>query len=229
VYFKCLGVPVGKPTYTSTHSPARASGFEGAAGRLAAAVMARRNRDMERTAVVELDPRMDDDVLAVGFGPGVGVQELLRRLGRGCVSGIDPSATMVGVARRRNRRAVEGGQVTLVEASADAIPFPGGAFNGVLAVNCAQLWHPLGASIREVARVLAPGGALVAVTHTWAIEKRAPLAEWLARTTQLLESSGLADVQHRVEPFRSGAGLVLRARKPRSRNRTAPGLARAGD
>jgi ubiquinone/menaquinone biosynthesis C-methylase UbiE len=213
---------MGRPTQGRTRTVATSAGFEGVAGRVAASVMARVNRDMERAAVGELDPEPDDDVLAVGFGPGVGIQELVLQLERGCVAGIDPSSTMVEQARRRNRAAVDAGQVVLVEAAADAIPFPDGAFGGVVAVNSLQLWRPLEGSLREVARVLAPGGALVTVTHVWAIEKQEPLDEWLARTTSLLGSSGLGDVRHRRGSFRSGAGLVLSAYKPRLRNHIAP-------
>ena len=213
---------MGKPTQGPTRTVATSAGFEGAIGRVAATLMARLNRDMERVAVGELDPEPDDDVLAVGFGPGVGIQELVARLERGCVAGIDPSATMVEQARRRNRGAVGSGQVVLVEAAADAIPFPDGAFRGVVAVNSMQLWRPLEGSLREVARVLAPGGALVTVTHVWAIEKQAPLDEWLARTTSLLGFAALGHVRHRRGSFRSGAGLVLSAHKPRSRNHIAP-------
>jgi ubiquinone/menaquinone biosynthesis C-methylase UbiE len=193
---------------------------------VAAAVMARLNRDMERAAIAALDPAADDDVLCVGFGPGVGVQELAAQLPQGCVGGIDPSPTMVELARRRNRDAVDAGQVTLVEAAADAIPFPDGVFRGVLAVNSMQLWRPLDASLREVARVLAPEGVLVAVTHVWAVEKQAPLPGWLAEVTPLLHAAGLDDVQHRTGSFRSGAGVILSAHKPKEpqqhRNRSAP-------
>jgi ubiquinone/menaquinone biosynthesis C-methylase UbiE len=205
-----------------TQAPDAAAGFEGPGGRVAGAVMARLNRDMERAAVAELDPGPDDDVLAVGFGPGVGIEELVLRLASGCVAGIDPSATMVEQARRRNRAAAGSGQLELVQAAADAIPFPDAAFAGVVAVNSVQLWRPLDASVREVARVLAPGGRLVTVTHVWAIEKRAPTEEWVARVRALLASSGLDPAPHRTEAYRSGAGLVLSAHKPRRRNPKTP-------
>ena len=200
------------PTYDTTTTPN--SGFEGPAGRVAAAVMSRLNRDMERAAVAELDLTQDDDVLAVGFGPGVGIQELVRRLPRGCVAGIDPSSTMVELAGRRNRRAVDAGQVVLFEAAADAIPFPDASFRAVVAVNCMQFWHPLEGSLREVARVLAPGGTLVAVTHVWALQKQVPVDEWQTRLAPLLPACGLGEMRQRTEPFRSGPGLVLSARKP---------------
>ena len=188
--------------------------FKGTSGRVAGAVMARMNRDMEHLAVDELDPAPGAAVLSIGFGPGVGIAALVRRLPQGRIAGIDPSSTMVDQARRRNRRAVDTGQVSLVCAAAESIPWPDEAFSGVLAVNSIQLWDPLEAGVREVARVLAPGGALVTVTHVWAIENRAPLEQWIGSATDLLGACGFAQMTHSTASFRSGNGLVFRASKP---------------
>lgn len=198
-------------------SGSRVSGFEGTAGKVAGAVMARFNRDMEVAAVAELGPGDADTVLAVGFGPGVGIAELAARLRHGVVAGIDPSATMVEQATRRNREAIGQGRVCLRRAGAESIPWPDAAFDGVLAVNSLQLWEPLDVSLHEVARVLSPGGTLVALTHTWAIEKRATVAEWSAAVSTLLRVGGMVEVSDRTDTFRSGQGLVLRARKPLQR------------
>ena len=139
-------------------------GFEGAAGRVAGAVMARLNRDMEQAALDALAPGPADAVLSIGFGPGVGLTELARRVPEGRGAGIDPSATMVALARRRNRDAVESGRLVLAGAAAEAMPWPDDSFDGVLAVNSIQLWA-LREGVREVARVLRPGGRFVALTH----------------------------------------------------------------
>jgi ubiquinone/menaquinone biosynthesis C-methylase UbiE len=129
---------------------------------------------------------------------------------------------MLELARRRNRRSVDAGQVVLVEAAANRIPFPDEAFRGVVAVNSMQLWRPLEGSLREVARVLAPGGTLVAVTHVWAMQKQAPLDKWLTELAPLLRACGLGEWLQRTESFRSGAGVVLSAHKSALRNRIAP-------
>jgi len=200
----------------------RRSGFDGSAGRLAGPLMARLNRDMELAAIDELAPTPDASVLAVGFGPGVGVAELAKRLPDGVIGGVDPSAAMVQQARRRNRVAVANGHVSLVGSTADSIPWPDGTFSGALAVNCMQLWDPLDASVREVVRVLAPAGRLVAITHVWAIEKRAPLQQWVSAVSELLGGAGLEDVTHRTASFRSGEGLLIQAQKRRPCNRKAP-------
>lgn len=190
-----------------------ANAFEGMAGRVAGSAMARLNRDMEHAAVDELDPAPDDAVLAVGFGPGVGITMLASRLTAGTVGGIDPSKTMVEQATRRNRMAVADGRVRLLAAEAASIPWPDGSFGAVVAVNSIQLWDPLAASVQETARVLTVGGVLVTLTHCWAIEKRAPVDEWVSRMAALLGGAGFAEITSRRRPFRSGDGLVLRARQ----------------
>lgn len=200
----------------------RLSSFDGTAGRLAGTVMARMNRDMELAAIDELSPAHDASVLAVGFGPGIGVAELTKRLPDGIVGGVDPSAAMLQQASRRNRSAIEQGQVSLERRTADSIPWPAGTFDGALAVNCIQLWEPLDASVQEVARVLAPAGQLVAITHVWAIEKRCSFEQWVSATSEVLGGAGFRDIAHRTTPFRSGQGLVLRAEKRRLCNQKAP-------
>ena len=79
----------------------RRGGFDGLTGRIAAHVMARVNADMEQAALDALEPRPGDRVLVVGFGPSVGIAELLRRVPDARVVGIDPSAVMVRAATRR--------------------------------------------------------------------------------------------------------------------------------
>ena len=196
--------------------------FEGAAGRAAGAVMARLNRDMEHAAIGVLGPGDADSVLSIGFGPGVGLTELVARLRNGRAAGIDPSPAMVAQARRRNRSDIDAGRLVLAEAAAERIPWPDGSFDGVLAVNSIQLWAPLPDGLREVARVLRPGGAFVALTHVWAIEKTCPVAEWVEATRALLEEVGMGPVSTRTDPYRSGAGLLLRTELLRPCNRKAP-------
>jgi ubiquinone/menaquinone biosynthesis C-methylase UbiE len=198
-----------------------AAGFDGVSGRLAAAVMARLNADMERAAVAALRPAPDAVVLAVGFGPGVGVEALLTHLPQGRVVGIDPSSVMVERTRHRTRAAVDEGRVELAQCGADTIPYPDHSFDGVIAVNSAQLWEPFAASVHEVARVLRTDGSLVTVTHEWAIAKRAPLEQWIEATVAVLHEAGFHGVTHRAERFRSGSGLILCATK-------APAVTRRG-
>jgi ubiquinone/menaquinone biosynthesis C-methylase UbiE len=187
------------------------SGFDGFVGRISGFVMARLNRDIERAAVAELRPLPNDSVLAIGFGPGIGIESLAEALPAGLVAGIDPSATMNELALRRNRRGIDSGRIVLRNAGAEVIPWPDDTFDGIVAANSAQLWRPLDAAVGEVARVLRPGGSLVTITHAWAIEKVSPVPEWIEWVSSLLAQREFSAISSRIRTFRSGRGLMLRA------------------
>ncbi len=192
--------------------PTPGTRFDGPAGRIAASVMARSNRDMEWAAIGELDGVPDQGwVLNIGFGPGVGIAELARRRPGLMVAGIDPSPTMLQVASRRNRAGVAAGRVALRRAGAEAIPWPRDSFDGIVAVNSIQLWSPLPAAVSEVARVILPGGTFVTMTHAWAVEKRSSLEDWVGSLSGLLTGRGFGAASSGTRSFRTGPALVLRA------------------
>jgi ubiquinone/menaquinone biosynthesis C-methylase UbiE len=81
-----------------------------------------------------------DQVLEIGFGPGLAVAELAR-VGAAHVYGIDHSGVMLRQASRRNAVAIRAGLVTLMRASVDQLP-PAldGPFDAILAVNSLGFW-----------------------------------------------------------------------------------------
>ena len=161
-----------------------ATGFQGTSGRLAGAVMARLNRDMEDAAVDELGPGPADRVLAVGIGPGVGIAALVPRLPHGFVGGVDPSLAMLDQARRRNWSAVNAGRRRARRCERRGDPV---ARRHLRRCSRRQQHAVVGpvrtaSPVQEVSRVLTIGATLVTVTHCWAVEKRAPLPSgWTRR------------------------------------------------
>jgi ubiquinone/menaquinone biosynthesis C-methylase UbiE len=105
-----------------------------------------------------------DSVLDVGCGTGTLAIAAKRRVGEsGKVYGIDPSPEMIARAKQKARKA--GLDLTFDTAAIEAIPFPNATFDVVL--STLMLHHlpdearPQG--IREIRRVLKPGGRLFAV------------------------------------------------------------------
>lgn len=153
----------------------------GLLGRLGGRIMARTNRDTVRRAIALLEIQPNDRVLEIGFGPGVGIELLARAATSGQVAGIDPSIEMLRQARARNAEAVAAGRVALRLGSAESLPFDDSSFDKALATNSMQLWPDTLVGLRELGRVLRPGGRLVLSFTRHSRQSRKGLIELLAR------------------------------------------------
>ncbi|HEX2090129.1 MAG TPA: class I SAM-dependent methyltransferase [Actinomycetota bacterium] len=103
----------------------------------------------------------DADVLEVGCGGGFNAETFLRRFPNWRLTATDYDPEMVELARRRLTRF--GDRVALDQADATALPYPNASFDLVLSIG---VLHHVGAwedALVQAARVLRPGGALLAV------------------------------------------------------------------
>jgi ubiquinone/menaquinone biosynthesis C-methylase UbiE len=133
----------------------------GLSGWLAVRIMIRRNRPMNDWAVALLDVQPTDQVLEIGFGAGRTVAEVARRATQGRVAGVDFSPEMVRQASRHNRGAIQAGRVELKLGDVMALPYADDTFDKAFCVGTIYYWpDPVGA-LREMRRVLKPGGRLV--------------------------------------------------------------------
>ncbi|HEY7604437.1 MAG TPA: class I SAM-dependent methyltransferase [Gaiellaceae bacterium] len=107
-----------------------------------------------RFLVSRTDVRRGDTVLDVATGTGAVAAELIRRTGCSVV-GLDQSADMLAEARRRLPA-----DVRLVEGDADHLPFPDGAFAALTFTYLMRYVDDPGATLRELARVVRPGGTI---------------------------------------------------------------------
>src|SRR5919198_872052 len=99
------------------------------------------NRQRNSWAVSLLDVQPTDRVLEIGFGPGLAIAELSRRVGHtGHLYGIDHSEVMLRQATRRNAEAVRSGRVNLGLPWPEAFPPSGEPFEKILAVNVIGFW-----------------------------------------------------------------------------------------
>jgi SAM-dependent methyltransferase len=92
----------------------------------------------------------------VGCGPGALTGELVGRLGASSVAAVDPSESFVAAARDRH----PGVDVRL--APAESLPFSDGSFDVALAQLVVHFMSDPVGGIREMARVVRPGGTVVA-------------------------------------------------------------------
>jgi len=101
-------------------------------------------------------------VLDLGTGTGALARGLAKR---GCeVLGLDPSPELIEEAKRLD--AIEGVRVDYVEATAERTLLGESHFD-VVAVGQAWLWFDQQKAIREIKRVIKPGGILVIAHFDW--------------------------------------------------------------
>jgi SAM-dependent methyltransferase len=121
----------------------------------------------------------DATVLDVGCGGGRTVSKLAAAATQGKVYGIDYSSESVAIANRTNRQWIDVARVEIWEASVSQLPFAADTFDLVTAVETHFWWPDLPADMREVLRVLKPGGTLIIIAEIYrgAKTKTAKLAE----------------------------------------------------
>src|SRR5215475_360679 len=95
-------------------------------------------------------------VLDVATGTGLVAAELLRQ-GFG-VTGVDQSPEMLTAARHRF-----GGEVELINASAQALPFGSGSFDHLTFTYLLRYVSGPAATLAELARVVRPGGVVASL------------------------------------------------------------------
>jgi ubiquinone/menaquinone biosynthesis C-methylase UbiE len=125
-------------------------------------------------------PLAQGRVLEIGIGTGLNLPHYdAARVEK--VVGLDPGMEMHRLARKR--LAATGLQVELVGLSAERIPYDDGSFDCVLVTFSLCTIPDAVAALREMRRVLKPGGRLVFCEHGRAPD--ASVARWQDRLTPL--------------------------------------------
>ena len=139
-------------------------------------------RQLHAIVAAELGPPADGRRgRALDAGCGTGFQTtLLERLGY-AAHGLDLSAGLLGVARRRLPRA------RLVLGDVEALPYGDGSFDAVTCCGSTLSFVPHPArALGELGRVLAPGGRLLLdVEHRWSLDLL-----WMAASALTRDSLG---------------------------------------
>jgi demethylmenaquinone methyltransferase/2-methoxy-6-polyprenyl-1,4-benzoquinol methylase len=115
-----------------------------------------------RRALVDAVAPMDGErLLDVATGTGMVAAELLSRA-RCTVVGVDQSPQMLAAARARFSTD-DSGRVRLLEGQAEELPFPDGSFDALTFTYLLRYVEDPPATIRELVRVVRPGGRIASL------------------------------------------------------------------
>jgi demethylmenaquinone methyltransferase/2-methoxy-6-polyprenyl-1,4-benzoquinol methylase len=113
--------------------------------------------------VREVGARAGDRVLDVATGTGMVAEALVRRYGCSVV-GLDQSAQMLSGARAKlDADPALARRIELVQGEAESLPFPDGEFDHLTFTYLLRYVEDAGATLRELARVVKPGGRIASL------------------------------------------------------------------
>jgi ubiquinone/menaquinone biosynthesis C-methylase UbiE len=139
----------------------------------------------------------DFKVLDIGCGGGRTIQKLSSVAAEGLVCGVDYSSGSVAVARSKNAQLIKDGSVEIRQGSVSQLPFPDDYFDVATAVETQYYWPDLVNDMKEVRRVLKPGGHFAVIAETY---RGGRFDSLMAPVMKLLSSSSLS-VQDQRELF----------------------------
>ena len=132
-------------------------------GKLMIRSMNKGHSELTDWALCHVNIKSGDYVLDVGCGGGKTVGKLSNMVGNGKVYGIDYSDLCIKKAEKLNHKNVLCGKVKLQKATVSALPFDSEKFDLVTAVETYYFWPDKLNDLREIWRVIKPGGRIMLV------------------------------------------------------------------
>jgi ubiquinone/menaquinone biosynthesis C-methylase UbiE len=191
--------------HTDTHGHNR---FQGVPGLVIGAVLLVGRGAVSRLVADLAGVGPGDRVLDVGCGPGAAAREAARR--GAAVTGVDPAPLMLALGRRLSRGRT-GHHIAFVEGTAEALPVADRSVTVAWAISSAHHWADTGAGLRELHRVLEPGGRLIIAERLARPGARGHAAHGFttaqaAQTAAAARAAGFAGAEH--ETHRAGRRML---------------------
>ena len=166
-------------------------------GRFNLWTMNRRHSPLTDWGLSHVTVGRDATILDVGCGGGRTVEKLAAVATQGKVYGVDVSEASVAMSRSRNRKAIALGRVDIRQSGVSHLPFADRMFDLVTAVETHFYWPDLQNDMREVLRVLKPGGTFVIIAEAYKGGKHARAMDAFAAAMKPLGYSHLSVAEHR--------------------------------
>lgn len=142
------------------------------------------------------------EILEIGCGGGLLCEGLARR-GAGVV-GIDPTLAAIQVARGHVERSGLAEEAFYEQGYAEKLPYADGSFSVIICLDVLEHVNDLPLTIKEIARVLAPGGLFIFDTINRTLAARVVLL-WIG---ERFGKNGIVPGLHTYEKFIKPRELV---------------------
>lgn len=186
---------------------------QGWLGQLAGISMAIKNRRRVQWAIELMNIDPSDKILEVGYGPGLSIELIAKKLVDGVVYGIDHSPVMYKQANHRNKHHIDDGKVILKEGTLKDACLNQNYFNKVLAINVHMFWSDPVKELAPIHNFLSSNGLLYIIFQHY---KSKSIEEVRARAYQaksFLIEAGFSVVGTHYKELYPVTGVAIVSRK----------------
>jgi ubiquinone/menaquinone biosynthesis C-methylase UbiE len=128
-------------------------------GKILARGMAWGHKDFYKHTAKALNLQHDDKYLEIGFGSGLFIRKYASHVSR--IAGLDYSEDMVKLASSINEDLLKSGKAEFRQGDVSKLPWGDSEFSVVVGIETFFFWSDPERSLKEVFRVLIPGGRIV--------------------------------------------------------------------
>ena len=136
-------------------------------GRLFATIMNWSHSELTDWGLTHVSIVEDFTILDIGCGGGKTIEKLAAIAAKGKIYGVDYAAGSVATSRAKNTELIQKGRVKIEQASVSNLPFGPDQFDLVTAIETQYYWPDMVNDMREILRVLRPGGTLAVILESY--------------------------------------------------------------
>ena len=131
----------------------------GLPGMFTSNLMIKGNRNNYNNLIKDLDIRVNDKMLEIGYGPGVGINLIAETCSSCIIHGIDFSKLMYKRATKRNEQFINSGKVTLFFGDFLKDKIDDASYDKIFCINVVYFWNDLRQPFEKIRSLLKKGGA----------------------------------------------------------------------
>ncbi|HEX2959904.1 MAG TPA: class I SAM-dependent methyltransferase [Chitinispirillaceae bacterium] len=130
-------------------------------GKIVGKLMAKGNLPVINETIQRLEISDEDIILEIGYGPGLGIMEILSTNSKCTMKGIDFSDLMYKIASKRNRKFIQDKRLELFNGDFLSFELKSNSFSKVFGVNVIYFWPDLPIAATKIKSILKPSGKAV--------------------------------------------------------------------
>ena len=177
-------------------------------------LMVKINQQNYDKLIKDLNLQPHDQLLEIGYGPGIGIRMIAEACSTCTIHGIDFSELMYKRANKYNKQYMDAGRVQLQYGDFLKISITGDNYDKVFCLNVIYFWDKLTNPFEKVSSLLKKGGAfhIYMADSPTLMKKKAPDSVFnkhsIEQVLDALKEAGFENIEHYSEN-----GLYISAKK----------------